>query len=141
MADRTFQLDIAAPDRVILSDTAVSVQAPGVCGAFGVLANHAPLLSELSVGELRYRRENGQEIRLALNGGFLQVFNNQVTVLADSAERADEIDVERARRAREAARQALRDNPAGFTDDETLARQAALERATNRLRVVGERTV
>lgn len=133
MADRTFTVDIVTPDRVVLSDRAVSLVAPGVCGSFGVLPNHAPLLSELEVGELRYRRENGEEIRLAVSGGFLQIFNNQITVLADTAEREAEIDLERARRALERARHEL-------SEAREMNRDLAeknVQRAQNRVRVAG----
>lgn len=132
MADRSFTVDIVTPDRVVLSDRAVSLVAPGVCGSFGVLPNHAPLLSELEVGELRYRKENGHEIRLAVSGGFLQVFNNQITVLADTAEKSDEIDPDRARRALERARRQLSEAEAMNTDA-----QKELQRAQNRLRIAG----
>jgi F-type H+-transporting ATPase subunit epsilon len=137
MADRDFTLDVVTPDRVVLSEEVTSVVAPGVQGAFGVLSNHAPLLSELSIGELRFRRPNGREIRLAVGGGFLQVFNNEVTVLADTAELAEEIDVERARRALEAARRIERDL-SGDVDrtDREQAHQAAA-RALNRISVAG----
>jgi F-type H+-transporting ATPase subunit epsilon len=137
MADRAFTVDIVTPDRVVLSDRAVYLRAPGVCGSFGVLANHAPFLTELSIGELTYRRESGQEIRLALNGGFLQVFENQVTVLADSAERAEEIDVERARLARERYLQDVRALAGSYSDDRHAVAEAGVERAKNRIRVAG----
>jgi F-type H+-transporting ATPase subunit epsilon len=128
----TFTLDIVTPDRVVLSDQAVSMQAPGVCGSFGVLPGHAPLLSELETGEMRYKRETGEEIRLAVSGGFIQVFNNNVTVLADTAERSGEIDPDRARAEMEAARRNLE----SAQDQLERARaEEALKRAENRLRV------
>jgi F-type H+-transporting ATPase subunit epsilon len=133
MAERSFTVDIVTPDRVVLSDTAVSLVAPGVEGSFGILPNHAPMLSELEVGELRYRRENGEEVRLAVSGGFLQMFNNQITVLADTAERDDEIDPERARRALEKARAEL--SEAAEMNRELAQKEIA--RAQNRLRIAG----
>lgn len=132
-SDRTFSIDIVTPDRVVLSDRAVALQAPGVCGSFGVLVNHAPLLSELETGELRFRRENGQEFRLAVSGGFLQVFDNKITVLADTAERAEEIDTERARQALERAKRELSQAEAMNYD----LLQKEVNRAQNRLRVAG----
>lgn len=125
-------IDIVTPDRVVLSDRTVSVVAPGVCGSFGVLPNHAPLLSELEIGELRYRKENGHEVRLAVSGGFLQVFNNQITVLADTAEKSDEIDPDRARRALDKARRELSEASAL-----NVEAQKELQRAQNRLRIAG----
>src|SRR5438132_13949482 len=135
MADRTFTLDIVTPDRVVVRDTATALFAPGVLGSFGVLPNHAPMLAELKTGELRFRRDTGREERLALSGGFLQIFDNSVTVLADSAERAEEIDVDRARRALETAPAMARHTT---PDVDPAARQAAQEeqeRALNRMRV------
>ena len=129
MADRSFTVDIVTPERVLVHDTATYLQAPGVQGSFGILPNHAPLLSELSVGELRYRRENGQEVRLAIGGGFLQIFNNEVSVLADTAERAEEIDVERARRALTRAQGELSQALTGFDAQEHATREAGVERA------------
>jgi F-type H+-transporting ATPase subunit epsilon len=136
MADRTFNVDIVTPERVVVHDEATSLVAPGVQGSFGILPNHAPLLSELAVGELRYRRNSGQEQRLAIGGGFLQVFNNQVTVLADTAERAEEIDTERARRALERYR-AETQEVTSLADERRVLAEGGLERARNRLRVAG----
>ena|SRR5438876_1136964 len=135
MADRSFTVDIVTPDRVVLSDEAVSLTAPGALGSFGVLYNHAPLLSELATGELRYRRDGGEEIRLAVSGGFLQVFENQITVLADTAEKAEEIDVDRARLALEEARE----QQAELRGGERALAVARQERNRNRLRVAGDR--
>jgi F-type H+-transporting ATPase subunit epsilon len=137
MADRSFTVDIVAPDRVVLSDEAVSLRAPGIEGSFGILPNHAPMLAELTPGELDYRRANGQEVRLAVASGFLQVFNNQVTVLADAAERVEEIDVERARRALEAAKAEVRAAQATYDADRIAAAENAVERASNRIRTAG----
>jgi F-type H+-transporting ATPase subunit epsilon len=132
MAERTFTVDIVTPERVVLRDTARSLQAPGVEGSFGILAGHAPMMSELGVGELYYRKESGQEVRMAISGGFLQVFSNQVTVLADTAERSEEIDLERARRALNEAREG---QAIGSDSARRIEADAAAERARNRIRV------
>lgn len=137
MADRTLTVDIVTPERVVLSESAVYVRAPGVDGSFGILPNHAPMLAELKAGELDFRKQNGQEVRLAVSSGFLQVFDNLVTVLADAAERLEEIDVDRARRALEAARADLRAAQASYDPDRLAAAQSAFERAQNRIRVAG----
>jgi F-type H+-transporting ATPase subunit epsilon len=135
MAARSFSVDIVTPDRMVLSDQAVSLVATGVEGSFGILVNHAPMLAELAPGELHYRREASNEtVRLAVGGGFLQVTDNKVSVLADTAERASEIDVDRARRAREAARARL-SQVQGFDDDARAQVETELARATARLRV------
>ncbi|MGV3720588.1 MAG: F0F1 ATP synthase subunit epsilon [Actinomycetota bacterium] len=135
MADRSLTVDIVTPERVVLSEEAVSVRAPGVEGSFGILPNHAPMLAELIPGELDFRRQNGQEVRLAVGGGFLQVFNNLVTVLADSAERLDEIDVDRARRALEAAQADLRAAQASYDPDRLAQAESAVARAQSRIRI------
>jgi len=135
MADRSLTVDIVTPERVVLSEEAVSVRAPGVEGSFGILPNHAPMLAELTPGELDYRRQNGQEVRLAVGSGFLQVVNNQVTVLADSAERIDEIDVDRARRALDAARADLQAAQASYDADRLAQAENAVARAQNRIRL------
>jgi F-type H+-transporting ATPase subunit epsilon len=108
--------------------------APGVEGYFGVLPGHAPFLTTLGVGELTYRTGR-DEFHLAVAGGFCEVRNDKVIVLADTAERPDEIDRERAERARQRAEQRL----AGRSADEIdYARaQAALARALSRLQVAG----
>lgn len=135
MAGRSFSVDIVTPDRVVLSDRAVSLVATGVEGSFGILANHAPMLAELAPGEMHYRREsNNETVRLAVGGGFLQVADNQVSVLADTAERAEEIDVERARRARDAARARLSQAGEGLGADRALV-ETDLARATTRVKV------
>ncbi len=134
---RTFTVDIVTPDRVVVSDEATSLVAPGVLGSFGVLPNHAPLLSELETGELRYRRSGGEEVRLAVSGGFLQIFNNTITVLADSAERAEEIDLDRARRSRDESREQMRSVQGTYNEQAIRDAEAAHNRALNRIRVAG----
>ena len=131
----TFHVDIVTPEKVILREEAVSLRAPGVEGSFGLLVNHSPLLAELTAGELRLRKSTGEEIDLAVGGGFLQVYDNKVTVLADTAENLDEIDVERARRAREVARDALKAAQTTFNETAVAQAQAALDRADNRIRL------
>jgi F-type H+-transporting ATPase subunit epsilon len=134
MADRAFTVDIVTPDRVVLSTPAVSLIAPGVQGAFGILANHSPLLSELEPGELRFRTEGGEETRLVVGGGFLQVFENQVTVLADTAHHLTEIDVVQARAAREEARARLARAQSAMNDDEAAEAELDLARAVALIR-------
>jgi F-type H+-transporting ATPase subunit epsilon len=129
---RTFHLEIVTPDRALLSEEVVSIIAPGVEGYLGVLANHAPLVTELNVGVLRIRYPDDTEENVAVSGGFMEVANNRVLVLADAAERPQDIDIQRAKEALLRARQRLQDP----TMDRERAR-AALERAINRLRVAG----
>ena len=128
----TFQLELVTPDRVLLSAPVRSVRAPGVEGSLGVLAGHAPLMTALTVGLIKVEHENGDVELIATSGGFMEVNSSKVTILADTAERADEIDLVRAEAAIQQARQEL---ASGAAVDYNEAR-ASLERATNRLRVV-----
>ncbi|PZC47160.1 MAG: F-type H+-transporting ATPase subunit epsilon [Chloroflexi bacterium] len=89
------RLEIVTAEKIIYSDEVSSVVAPGTAGQLGILPNHAPLLTSLKPGELRILKED-KEVNIAVSGGFLEVLQNVVTVLADTAERAEDIDVERA---------------------------------------------
>ena len=131
MAER-LALEIATPTRLAVAETVDEVVLPGVMGYFGVLPGHAPFLSTLGVGELTYRMGR-DERHLAVAGGFAEVRNDKVIVLADVAELPEEIDRERAERARERAERRL----AGRSqDDIDFARAAAaLARALVRLQV------
>ena len=92
------RLEIITAERRVYSDDVDLVVAPGLEGQLGILPHHAPLMSSLQPGELIIRKD-GEETYLAVSGGFLEVLDNQVTVLADAAERSDEIDEERAQAA------------------------------------------
>ena len=131
MADR-LALEVATPTRLAVAETVDEVVLPGVHGYFGVLPGHAPFLSTLGVGELTYR-VGRDERHLAVAGGFAEIRNDKVIVLADTAELPEEIDRERAERARERAERRL----AGRSpDDVDYARAAAaLARALVRLQV------
>jgi F-type H+-transporting ATPase subunit epsilon len=126
------KLDIVTAERTVYSDDVDIVIAPGVEGQLGILPHHAPLMTILQAGELIVRK-GGQEDSLAISGGFLEVRPDRVIILADSAERAEEIDVARAEAARKRAEERLLDRKkAGL--DETRA-EAALRRAVARLTV------
>jgi F-type H+-transporting ATPase subunit epsilon len=133
MADRV-TLEIATPTRLVVTETVDEVVAPGSEGYFGVLPGHAPFLTTLGTGELTYRI-GGEERHLAVSGGFAEVRNDKVIVLADTAERPEEIDRERAERARERAEQRL----SGRAQEEIdfVRAQCALARALMRLQVAG----
>ncbi len=124
-------LQVVTAERIILNDEVDSLVAPGADGELGILPRHAPLLSGLKPGELRYRR-GGEENFLAIGGGFIEVLNNKVIVLADSAERSEEIDLERAEAARKTAEQALQ-NRGQMSIEDLAAAEAALRRALIRL--------
>ena len=129
------RLDIVTPDKVVLSTDVEYVSAPGAEGEFGVLPGHAPLLSALSVGELYYRADN-KTYWAFIAGGFAEVSDDKVTILAESAELASEIDVDRARQAKERAEARIRDYKPDSGIDLVRA-QSALTRAINRISVVG----
>jgi len=127
------RVQIVTAEREVFAEDAVDmVVAPGAEGVVGILPRHAPLLTTLAVGELRIR-EHGAEEAIFVGGGFLEVNNNVVTVLADDAERASEIDEQRAEAARRRAQELLERHDLG--SDAAVAAAAELERAVGRLRV------
>ena len=126
----TFPLELVTPERMLFSEPVQAVRAPGVNGSFGVLAHHAPMLTELTTGLIKITLESGFDTFIATSGGFLQVTREKVIILADTAELSEEIDVERARAAVEAARQKLA--APGINAEEV---RQELERALNRVRV------
>lgn len=132
MYEKAFKLEIVTPNRVIFQGEATSLSAPGTQGNFQVLYDHAAFLSSLEVGELKVKDLEGKDVSYATSGGFVEVKENHVVVLAETAERSDEIDVERARSARDRAERRLQDKKDAV--DVERAR-AALLRATNRLRL------
>ena len=127
-------LEVATPSRLVVAEIVEEVVIPGSQCYFGVLPGHAPLLATLGIGELTYGKGTGQ-MRLALTGGFVEVRNDKVIVLAENAERPDEIDRERARKAKERAERRLSGRDASDVD---FARaQVALARALTRIQVAG----
>src|SRR5271155_1696833 len=105
----TFQLEIVTPEKKVVDTAAAEVQIPGKNGYLGILPGHAPLITELAVGEITFRGGSGSsnEQRLAVAGGFAGGLPNKVTILAESAERPSEIDVDRAREAKKRAEERL----------------------------------
>jgi F-type H+-transporting ATPase subunit epsilon len=130
MAD-TFQLEIVTPEKKVVDATAEEVQIPGKNGYLGILPGHAPLITELSVGEITFR-ENSTEQKLAVAWGFAEILPNKVTILAETAERPSEINIERARQAKERAEQRLTSGDTAVDVDRALD---ALHRAQVRLDV------
>ena len=129
----TFQLEIVTPEKTVYSGEVESVRAPGTEGGFGVLAGHHPMLASLRIGEMVFSEQEQGPQSVAISGGFAEVQRDRVTVLAETAEFAQEIDVTRAEVARDRARERLarkRDQQI----DEARAR-LALVRAINRLRI------
>ncbi|MBZ5650479.1 MAG: F0F1 ATP synthase subunit epsilon [Acidobacteriia bacterium] len=130
----TFELEIVTPERLLVRKRVQEMQIPGKDGYLGILPGHAPLITELGIGEISYR-ENGESHYLAVAWGFAEVLPDRVSVLAETAERAEEINVERAEEARKRARQRL--NSADPKVDFARA-QRALTRAVTRLEVAAE---
>ena len=129
-------LEIVTPERLAYSDTVDAVVLPGSEGELGVLPHHAPLLTMLGVGELRIRK-SGAEESFAIVGGFLQVRPDRVVVMAETADMASEIDLEKAQQARRAAEQELE---SGYHEGADLsAARAALQQALLRIRVAERR--
>ena len=130
------KLDIVTIERQVFSGEVDTVIAPGIEGELGILPRHAPLITALQEGELRFRWHD-EEQSFAIGGGYLEVLDNQVTVLADSAERADEIDVARAEEARARAERLLVERPAGVAERGSI--EGALRRSKVRLGVARKR--
>lgn len=128
---KEFALSVVAPDREVVGESVTSVIAPGTSGYFGVLADHLPLVASLKPGLLEYLDGSGQRHFVYVGGGFVEVKNNKVTVLADEAARARDIDLSRAESDLENARRALRGE-----DTEITSEQAVLEveKAVQRIR-------
>ncbi|QGY39830.1 F0F1 ATP synthase subunit epsilon [Pseudodesulfovibrio cashew] len=125
----TLKLEIVTPDRKVLSEEVEYVGAPGIMGEFGVLPNHVPFLSALGIGNLHYKQD-GKAYYVFVAGGFAEVSHNQVTILAEVAEKATEIDVERAQKAKARAEE----RSAKAKEKMDAARnQAALKRAITRI--------
>jgi F-type H+-transporting ATPase subunit epsilon len=132
MAD-TIQLEIVTPERLVVNEAVDYIEIPGKTGYLGVLPGHAPLISELAAGELSYRMGN-QTKRVAVAWGFAEVLQTKVTILAETAEKAEEIDAARAEAAKKKAEAELQKaGPEGNADAE-----AALQRATARLDVASK---
>jgi F-type H+-transporting ATPase subunit epsilon len=126
----TLKTKILTPYGPVYEGEATGVQLPGTVGSFEVRYDHAPIISTLEIGKLTIRESSGSEALFALSGGYVEVNKNVVTVLAESAERKDKIDVERAQEARKRAEQELRKQKAS-----DVGAEMALKRAINRIRV------
>ena len=135
MSEKTFKLEIVTPRKVIFSGDVTSFSAPGIVGGFQVLYNHAPLLSALAVGKIKYVDKEGKITEYATSGGFVEVKSNHVVMLAETAELPQEIDIARAQSAKDRARKRLAERA---PDVDIERARAALARALNRLRVARE---
>jgi F-type H+-transporting ATPase subunit epsilon len=127
-----YHLTIVTPEKIFYEDEVSSIIAPGSEGYLGVLTDHAPLITALAPGKLILRDKKNKEKGFALAGGFLEVYKNKVTILADSAEFPEQIDLERAQSALERAKKRLKSASPGI--DVNRASQAML-RALNRIKI------
>jgi F-type H+-transporting ATPase subunit epsilon len=125
-------LEVVTPERKVLSETVEYVGAPGALGEFGIMANHVAFLSALGIGSLYYKI-SGKNHYIFISGGFAEVNNNKVTILAEVAEKAAEIDRDRAQKAKERAEQRLQQTKASM---DFARAQAALRRAIIRMSVL-----
>jgi F-type H+-transporting ATPase subunit epsilon len=130
------KLEVVTPEKQVVDEETQMVVAPGVLGEFGVLIGHTPFMTALKIGTVRYTDTSGQERCVFVSGGFAEALPDKVTILAESAERRRDIDLERARSAMERAQRRLEDKKA---DLDFLRAEAALKRALHRLRLAETR--
>ena len=133
MAGNTLKLEVVTPERKVLSEEIVSLIVPAIEGYLGILPNHAPIISGLEPGVVKYK-VGGNYKKMAISGGFLEVSANKASILANTAELAEEIDVQRAQAAKERAEQRLQNK----SDIDVLRAELALKRALARLKAVGQ---
>ena len=131
MTEKLF-LEVVTPQKAIVSEEVEIVVAPGSEGEFGALKGHTTFLTSLKVGTLRYKDAKGKERLLFINGGFAEVLPDKVTILAESAEYRQDIDVERATKAKERAQKRL---SAKAADTDLVRAEVALKRAVHRLKI------
>lgn len=134
MESQPFTLDVVTLKRVVFSEPIQSVVAPGTVGYFGILAGHTPFVSSLQTGITKITKSNGEKLNLFTSGGFLMTDGKKVILLAEAAERPEEIDVARAQRAKERAEKRLAERSPDIDIDRA---KAALLRAITRLKLSG----
>ena len=135
MSEKSQRLEIVTPQKKVFSEDVKFLVAPGTDGELGILPEHAPLITSLNIGILRIQQDR-EFIKVVVSGGFMEVRNSKVTVLATSAERADTIDAARAERARKRAEDRL---AAKAADLDVFRAETALKRALIRLRAVNDK--
>lgn len=128
-----FKLSIVSPERILFEEEINSLIVPGSEGYLGILSHHAPLIATLKVGKITLKNADNVEKILAVSGGFIEVSNNQATILADTVEFIDEIDLDRAQTAMQRAQELLNME---LTDQDRLRAQHSIEKAKNRIKLV-----
>ena len=131
-------LEVVTPEKAVVNEEVRTVVAPGVLGEFGVLIGHTPFLTTVKTGIIRYTDTDGKERYLFVSGGFAEALPDKVTILAESAERAGDIDVERAQAAIERAEKRLAEKDKKEQIDRVRA-NAALQRAMVRVKIANTR--
>ncbi|MFZ7125310.1 MAG: F0F1 ATP synthase subunit epsilon [Desulfobacterales bacterium] len=129
-------LEVVTPEKEVVNEEIQTVVAPGIEGEFGVLVGHTPFMTALKLGSVRYVDAKGAERCVFISGGFAEALPNKVTILAESAERRCDIDVERARSALERARKRMEQSK---EDIDFMRARAALERAIQRIKLAESR--
>jgi F-type H+-transporting ATPase subunit epsilon len=137
MAEK-IKLEVVTPEHIVVSEDVQIVAAPGTLGEFGVLSGHTPFMTTLKTGTIRFTDTSGAEHSIFISGGFAEALPNKVTVLAESAERRRDIDLERAMAALERAQKRMVEDRKKDDIDFTRAR-AALERALQRVKLAESR--
>jgi len=130
------RLEVVTPDKEVVNEMAQIVMAPGSSGEFGVLSGHTPFMTSLKTGAIHYRDESGKDRYVFVSGGFAEALPDKVTVLAESAEKMEDIDPQRAKEAMQRAEKRLADDRAKEKIDIARAK-AALERAMMRIKIAG----
>ncbi|SHF87748.1 ATP synthase F1 subcomplex epsilon subunit [Fodinibius roseus] len=134
----SFRAQILTPEGSLFDDNVTGVKLPGTMGSFEVKTHHANIMSTLEVGEVVVRKATGGEQRFAITGGFVEVVENTLNLLAEAAEPVEEIDIERAKEAKNRALQRLESDDDHIDQDRA---QKALERAKNRIKLFSDVTV
>lgn len=134
----SFQAKVLTPEGTLFDEEVTGVRVPGEMGSFEVKTLHANIISSLEVGEILVRKATGDEQRFSVTGGFVEVVDNKLTLLAEAAEPVEEIDVERAKEAKERAQKRLdSDEP----DIDKVRARKALQRAENRIKLASDVSV
>ena len=132
------RLEVVTPEKEVVNELVQIVMAPGSLGEFGILAGHTPFMTSLNTGGIHFRDEGGKDQYVFVSGGFAEALPDKVTVLAESAEKTDDIDLDRAKAAMERAENRLEDR--SKEDIDFVRAKAALERALIRIKLAGGAT-
>jgi F-type H+-transporting ATPase subunit epsilon len=134
MENKLFSIEIITPKRVIFEGEVKAVFAPGTCGNFEILKNHAPFISSMTIGEIRLRQEDGYDDYYATSGGFVEVHQNKVLILAETCEKASDIDLNKAKEAHELALKKMEERSSYDPEQITFA----IKRSINRIRIASK---